>query len=387
MASRLQELVGVPFNKVELLDVPSRTWMGIGKGHVVPLVNSVHIFVRRRGVKCLDFDRHYDLFVKPPTMVNIRTHMRGERATIRSKLKSKPAAKSHRPDSGSDSSDVEVLHSPRPLSMLPIRIRGHTINMRKPKHRIHDSDFGNVEVLHSPRPLSTLPTQTQRHIHDSDLVAEQLTHELALKAKRAYYKDRDQQYMSDSDVDFEDATSSPAPRPVVKPEPEDDYHTYHPHKRPRYTCPMFSDEGDAIDPIYVDSASERSATPVPEADNRSPSLQPTSPVPQHVSSPPVKSDDPNLHSNASVWPAGWYTKDIVKGLRMIWRMKAESTLSSSKARFEVTFRGVPWQKSTYYDAIKRLNGMQQEDIDKSIAAGYTRAGLWSNLAGDVRLRT
>lgn len=45
LASQLCELVGVSYNEVELLDIPSHTWMGIHKGHVIALVNNLYVFV------------------------------------------------------------------------------------------------------------------------------------------------------------------------------------------------------------------------------------------------------------------------------------------------------------------------------------------------------
>ena len=54
-------------------------------------------------------------------------------------------------------------------------------------------------------------------------------------------------------------------------------------------------------------------------------------------------------------------------------------------RFASIF-GVHYVHATYYDARRRLVIMAQEDIDRSVAALHTDAGLWSLLAQDVPLR-
>jgi hypothetical protein len=78
LANHLPDLLGVQFEEVELLDISTRTWFCIRKGHAIPLTNNLHVFAWRLGVKCQDFDYHYNLFVKPPRTTNIRTNMRGE---------------------------------------------------------------------------------------------------------------------------------------------------------------------------------------------------------------------------------------------------------------------------------------------------------------------
>ena len=70
-ASHLPDLLGVQFEEVELLDISTRTWFRICKGHAIPLTSNLHVFTRRLGVKCQDFDYHYNLFVKPPRTPNI----------------------------------------------------------------------------------------------------------------------------------------------------------------------------------------------------------------------------------------------------------------------------------------------------------------------------
>src|ERR1700732_2815015 len=56
--------------------------MRIRKGHAVRLNVNLHVFIRRRGVQCLNFDFHYQLFTKPSRVPNIRTDMRRERAFL-----------------------------------------------------------------------------------------------------------------------------------------------------------------------------------------------------------------------------------------------------------------------------------------------------------------
>lgn len=71
LANHLPDLLGVRFAEVELLDISTRTWFRIRKGHTIPLTSNLHVFIRRLGVKCRDFDYHYNLFVKPPRTPNI----------------------------------------------------------------------------------------------------------------------------------------------------------------------------------------------------------------------------------------------------------------------------------------------------------------------------
>ena len=48
--------------------------------------------------------------------------------------------------------------------------------------------------------------------------------------------------------------------------------------------------------------------------------------------------------------------------------------------------GVRYVHATYYDARRRLVVMAQDNIDCSVAALRTDAGLWSLLAKDIPLR-
>lgn len=103
---------------MELLHVPSRTWMSIGDNHIIMLSNGLHVFVRRQGVKCRGFDERYNMFIKPRTHIHIRTNLPGDRTFVRTKEKQHLAARRCKADS---ESEVEVT-SPRPVENLPSRV-------------------------------------------------------------------------------------------------------------------------------------------------------------------------------------------------------------------------------------------------------------------------
>jgi hypothetical protein len=75
LANPLPDLLGVQFDEVELLDISTRTWFHIRKGHAIPLTSNLHVFIRHCGVKCQDFEHHYNLFIRPLRTPNIRTNM------------------------------------------------------------------------------------------------------------------------------------------------------------------------------------------------------------------------------------------------------------------------------------------------------------------------
>lgn len=102
------KLFNVKYDEVEILDVPSRTWFNISTGHIIRIAKGLHIFMRRCGIVCKDFDHHYQLFLNPPTLTNIRTNLQGERAFIRAQAREKRLG--HRYETSD--SEVEVLHSP-----------------------------------------------------------------------------------------------------------------------------------------------------------------------------------------------------------------------------------------------------------------------------------
>ena len=56
--------------------------MHIRKGHAVRLNVNLHVFIRHCGAQCLNFDFHYQLFIKPSRVPNICTDMRCKRAFL-----------------------------------------------------------------------------------------------------------------------------------------------------------------------------------------------------------------------------------------------------------------------------------------------------------------
>jgi hypothetical protein len=88
LADRLPDLIGVTFNNIELLDVPSRSWLRIPQGHAVRLHVNIHVFLHCGGVQCHDIDVQYNHFVKPPQAINIRTNMRHKRDFLAVKVRS-----------------------------------------------------------------------------------------------------------------------------------------------------------------------------------------------------------------------------------------------------------------------------------------------------------
>jgi hypothetical protein len=79
---------------------------------------------------------------------------------------------------------------------------------------------------------------------------------------------------------------------------------------------------------------------------------------------------------------GWYAIDILKGFMQMKEMR--NKVPSVEEHFECVFK-VTWQKSTYYDARCRLTKLRQCDIDVSVAASRSQAGLWSLLANEAPL--
>ena len=90
-----------------------------------------------------------------------------------------------------------------------------------------------------------------------------------------------------------------------------------------------------------------------------------------------------IASEQGRWPIGWYSVDILKGFVQMEEMKDE--VPDIKQCFESVFK-VPWQKHAYYDARRRLTKLRQCDIDLSVAASRSKAGLWSLLAKEAPLR-
>jgi hypothetical protein len=113
--------------------------MRIRKGHAIRLNVNLHVFIRRRGVQCLNFDFHYQLFIKPPRAPNIRTDMRRERAFLAVRVEN---------TSQSDSGSVRT--SPSPQLMPKVETDG-------------DSD-SEVEIVENYTPLPRQSLLAKRKI-------------------------------------------------------------------------------------------------------------------------------------------------------------------------------------------------------------------------------
>lgn len=91
-----------------------------------------------------------------------------------------------------------------------------------------------------------------------------------------------------------------------------------------------------------------------------------------------------LAEEAPLWPTGWYTIDVLEGFTQMDSMSKMKKTPSIEECFEAVFQ-TPWRKSTYYDARRRLKKLHQCDIDVSVAASRSKAGLWSLLAKEAPL--
>ena len=92
-----------------------------------------------------------------------------------------------------------------------------------------------------------------------------------------------------------------------------------------------------------------------------------------------------LAKEAPLWPMGWYTIDVLEGFAQMDSVAGMKKTPSIEEHFEAVFQ-TSWRKSTYYDARRRLKKLRQCDIDISVAASQSKAGLWSVLAKEAPLR-
>ena len=92
-----------------------------------------------------------------------------------------------------------------------------------------------------------------------------------------------------------------------------------------------------------------------------------------------------LAKEAPLWPTGWYTINVLEGFAQMDSVAGMKKTHSIEERFEAVFR-TSWQKSTYYDARRRLKKLRQCDIDVSVAASWLKSELWSVLAKEAPLR-
>jgi hypothetical protein len=332
-------------DEIELLDVPSRCWLRVRKGHVISLTANLHVFIRRRGIKCQDFNHHYNLFVKPPKAPNIRTNMRGERKFI-AVAKSQSAAASH---SDSDSLDDTP---PRPTKRrLQLKNLPRDVVLSDSEVEVFDgsaSQQRGCKVKEEPA-ADRLPRPTKRQRRLSKNVLREIV-------------------LSDSEVEVFDGPASQQRKRRVKGEAFSDMELL--HKRPRY---VHLYKGSPSDPIDIDGASEHSSSAEPSI--RSPSLSPN----------PFAAITPEPPLIINPWPAGVFTCDIVNGFRSMDSRIMLRDFPDIKDRFRHIFR-TAYHHSTYYDARRRLRAMNQDDIDLAVDAAHTPTGLWSRLARDVPLK-
>ena len=360
-------------DEVELLDVPSRSWLRIRKGHVITLTSNLHIFVRRRGVQCHDFNHHYNLFVKPPRTPNIRTDMRGERKFIASQ----PSA----PPNSSSSSIKDLGSHPRPSKRRLKKVLPDII--------ISDISDSEVEVFNSPAPqprerqikkesaANTVNRSKKRLPHivlsDSDIeVFDGPVPRMIKKEPRGDTVMRSKKkvpdvLLSDSEVEVFDG---PAPQSHkcrgIKEEAADDMERL--WKRPRHAQPMRTSQGSCAKPINIDEEQFSSTEQ---------SVRSYSPALSSASSSPTTNQGP--------WPAGVFTCDMLDGFRSMDSHTMACDYPNINEHFEHIF-SASYRHATYYDACRRLKAMNQHDIDLSVAALRSPNGLWSRLAKDIPLK-
>src|ERR1700736_379769 len=89
-----------------------------------------------------------------------------------------------------------------------------------------------------------------------------------------------------------------------------------------------------------------------------------------------------LTKEAPLWPMGWYTIDVLEGFTQMDSVARMKRTPSIEDRFKAVFQA-SWRKSTYYDARRQLKKLRQCDIDLSMAASRSKAGLWSLLAKEA----
>jgi hypothetical protein len=150
-------------------------------------------------------------------------------------------------------------------------------------------------------------------------------------------------------------------------------------------------------PVKTDSDLELDvlSPPSPKLDILSPPspkldiLSPPSPK-LDISSPPspksslLEADDSCAAlSGSASWPNGWYAVDMCRGFKLI--DKLESSNLSIEKRFWLAF-GLPFVRSTYYDARRRWTRATQEQREIALNAGYREKGIWSVFARHIPLK-
>ncbi|KZP33854.1 hypothetical protein FIBSPDRAFT_847014 [Athelia psychrophila] len=336
----IEQRTGVSCSKIELLDNPSRTWYNIEPGHILHLKTGEHIFARACGVSCPDFDQQYRLFTHPPTMSNIRNNYSKERAYLRTKERQRKLRSVTESDS-----EVEVVHSPRPAVVVTrkksLKTSKSTCKTSR-KRRAPSSDDEIIEIS-----------------DDDDPPFRSTTSSTSFKCARTMYRTS------------AGSRRPPNPKkPVIKVEHEHDW------------PPLDSDSEFDLPPTSI--IKKEKPDPPSLTHSRSSSFMPSPTLPTLA---PASSRSQS--AKPSVWPSTWYVKDVTDGLRAMHKMKMrrEKDLQTVEARFCAAFPGTAFVRSTYYDATKRLDDLDQSDIDAAVAAGHTPAGSWAELAKKVPLRS
>lgn len=340
-------LTGVPHGELEILHVVSHTWMTVGADHIIMLSHGLHVFVRRRGVKCVGFNDRYRMFVNPPTLANIRSNLPRDRAFIRTKDKERKVI-------ADSDSEIEVSN-PHFATPKPSKRRlGKTRSVKRP---LPDSDVLSISDNTSPYPRSSVHAKKKTRIMTSAECLRQRVEQAALSDSDSYWL----------------GGSPPKTVKIEKTEDLDDIIL-----SSRGTGP-----GDVpADPISITSSPISLAYSSPM---QSPTF-PSSPIPPASPSPSSHS----LQSNTAnpVWPGGVYTTDLVYAFRLMDDLKKGSHTShlSLEDSFDAAFPGVPFKPTTYYNARKRYRLIDQEKLESSLNAGRTRHGLWSTISKTISLR-
>lgn len=140
-------------------------------------------------------------------------------------------------------------------------------------------------------------------------------------------------------------------------------------------------KGDLHTPIDVDDLSDSTVHSV--------SSSVVSISTQSASSPsysdPALSAPEDDDSIGRTWPGKYYTTEIVSGFLRIDADEMKKEVKSLEERFIKVFK-CPFVNGTYFDARRRFRRMAQQDIDDSVALGYTKPGLWVYLAKKYPLK-
>lgn len=340
-------LTGVPHSELEILHVVSRTWMTVGADHIIMLSHGLHIFVRRRGAKCIGFDDRYRMFVNPPTFANIRSNLPRDRKFIRIKDKERKVI--------ADSDSEIEASSPHPATPKPSRRRlGKTRSVKRP---LPDSDVLSISDDTSPYSHSSVHAKKKTRIMTSAEC-------LGRRVEQAALSDLDSHWLGSS------------PSKTVKIEKTQDLDNI-------ILNDCGTGQGDVpAGPISIPSSP---IAPVYSSPMQSPSI-PSSPIPPLSPSPSYHSLQSNTANPA--WPGGVYTADLVYAFRLMDDLKKSSHTShlSLEDRFDAAFPGVPFKPTTYSNARTRYRLVDQEKLENSRNAGRTPHGLWSTISKTVNLR-